>query len=302
MKTGYCFLTNTKLYLLSARQILLPLLLRAAIPNYKNEKCMEYKDMMGNTVRLHALPQRIVSLVPSQTELLYDLGLEHEVVGITKFCVHPASWFRTKARVGGTKTVHLDKVKQLQPDLILANKEENTKEQVAALAADYPVWVSDIKTIADGLEMIKQVGLITGKGGEAAALASKIQSAFLQLSLSPRPKKNRVAYLIWREPWMAAGGDTFISDIIITLGWENALGHLDRYPALTLQELAAAAPDTILLSSEPYPFKEKHVAELRAVLPTAKIQLVDGEYFSWYGSRMLPATTYFEGLLAAAHA
>lgn len=255
----------------------------------------QFTDMTGKTIEVNYPPQRIVSLVPSQTELLFDLGLNDEVIGITKFCVHPNAWFRNKKRIGGTKTVHIDQVANLQPDLIIANKEENTKEQIEKLAHHFPVWISDIKTIGQGLQMICEVGDLTGKMIPALQLCTEISTGFLQLPKPETPKK--VAYFIWRGPWMCAGGDTFISDMITRMGWINVLGHRNRYPEIELMELAALQPDIILLSSEPYPFKEAHIAEIKAILPHAAVKLVDGEMFSWYGSRMKKAVPYLQKML-----
>lgn len=252
--------------------------------------------MMGREVALEGYPQRIVSLVPSQTELLYDLGLDAEVVGITKFCVHPNDWFRNKKRVGGTKTVHLDILRALQPDLIIANKEENTQEQVEQLAGEYPVWTSNIQTVAEGLEMIRQVGTLTGRDTEAGVITDKIAHGFSQLGGITRPI--RVAYYIWREPWMCAGGDTFISDMIGRMGWVNATADLRRYPTVPPAELMDRGVQLVLLSSEPYPFKEKHIEEIKEALPGVEVRLVDGEMFSWYGSRMQLATRYLQDLVA----
>lgn len=252
-------------------------------------------DMMGRTLQAPRQPKRIVSLVPSQTELLYDLGLTDEVVGITKFCVHPNEWFRNKKRVGGTKNVHISTVKALQPDLIIANKEENTREQIEELATMYPVWVSEITTIDGGLNMITQVGILVNRAAEADILVNSIRQAFAQIIQTDQPKK--VAYFIWRQPWMCAGGDTFIADMIRQMGWVNVLQHLNRYPAIDIATLSALQPDILLLSSEPYPFKYIHIAELQTLLPDTQIKLVDGEMFSWYGSRMLHAAEYLSGLL-----
>lgn len=254
-----------------------------------------FTDMTGYNLTVPETPQRIVSLVPSQTELLYSLGLEEEVVGITKFCVHPESWFRNKRRVGGTKTVHMDIVAELQPDLILANKEENTKTDIEQLRTLYPVWTSDIQNVPQALEMIRQVGLLTGKTENATALADEVQAGFNQLAASSRPL--RVAYFIWRNPWMCAGGDTFISDLITRMGWHNVLADVLRYPEVSMEQLKELQPEVLLLSSEPYPFKEKHIAELQEILPHSRIMLVDGEMFSWYGSRMLDALPYLAKLI-----
>jgi len=247
-----------------------------------------FTDQLGATVSLPGIPRRIVSLVPSQTELLFDLGLEEEVVGITKFCVHPESWFRSKARVGGTKQVHVDKVRALQPDLVIANKEENLKEDVDAIRAFCPVWTSDITDISSALEMISGIGEITGRGAEASRIREKIQRGLA--AIVPNPRK--VVYIIWKDPFMAAGGDTFIHAMLDACGWDNLLAGQRRYPELSLEELKALAPEYVLLSSEPYPFKTKHLEDLSKVLPESKILLVDGEMFSWYGSRMLQFSNY----------
>lgn len=252
------------------------------------------RDMIGRTVQVPVQPRRIISLVPSQTELLYDLGLEEEVAGITKFCVHPESWFRSKTRVGGTKQVHADRVAALHPDLIIANKEENVQEQVEALAEQYPVWVSDIGNLEDALVMMRAIGGLTGRQEKAEALARKIEADFRSLPLTS-PKK--VAYCIWKDPWMFAGGDTFIHDILGRLGWQNVLSGQLRYPSPDLATLAGLQPELVLLSSEPYPFKEKHIAEITAMLPATEVLLVDGEMFSWYGSRLQHAVSYFRQLV-----
>lgn len=252
-------------------------------------------DMMGRAVTLNGVPNRIVSLVPSQTELLYDLGLDEEVVGITKFCIHPESWFRSKRRVGGTKSVHLDIIDTLQPDLIIANKEENTQEQVEALAAKYPVWISDIRTLDEALQMIRGVGEITGRATRAGEIANEITAGFDALGKGADPL--RVAYYIWRDPWMSVGGDTFISDMITGMGWVNVLGNKSRYPVVSPEELTGSGVQRVLLSSEPYPFKEKHIAEIKQALPDVEVMLVDGEMFSWYGSRLLHAPQYFSGIV-----
>ncbi len=251
--------------------------------------------MLGNKVEIKVPPRRIVSLVPSQTELLYDLGLDDEVAGITKFCVHPDEWFRKKKRVGGTKTVHTDIVKSLGPDLIIANKEENTKEQIAELSELFPTWVSDIRTAEEGLAMIREVGKIVGKAATAEQLANEIASGFMSLQRAAAPK--RVAYFIWRKPWMCAGGDTFISNMIEKAGWQNVLADKMRYPEIELSELKERNAELILLSSEPYPFKDAQITEIKAVMPNSDVMLVDGEMFSWYGSRMKKAVKYLEKLV-----
>ena len=250
-------------------------------------------DQLNRTVDLPQYPpRRIVSLVPSQTELLYDLGLEEFVVGITKFCVHPESWFRSKQRIGGTKNVDIEKVKALQPDLIIANKEENTKKQVEDLMSVAPVWISDINTLDDAIAMIDAVGVITDTSRKATAISTQVRSSFEKYDQSNTPIP--VCYLIWKDPYMTVGGDTFISDMLSYCGLQNVYQNKNRYPEITIEEVKALDPAIVLLSSEPYPFKEKHVQEIAALLPHAEVLLADGEMFSWYGSRLLYAAGYFE--------
>lgn len=252
-------------------------------------------DQMHRTIEVPIHPQRIISLVPSQTELLYDLGLGDRVVGITKFCIHPEGWFRTKTRVGGTKQVDLDKVRAVKPDLIIGNKEENAQADIEALEQEFPVWMSDVRDLEGALDMIRCVGELTHSGAQAHALSQRIAAAFAELE---RPG-NRVsaAYFIWRDPLMVAGGDTFISDMMHRAGFSNAFAHrMERYAEITPADLAAADPDVILLSSEPYPFAEKHLLEFNMICPGTPVHLVDGELFSWYGSRLLRSPAYFNGL------
>ncbi len=256
---------------------------------------------MQREITLQGLPGRIISLVPSQTELLADLGLEKEVIGITKFCIYPMDWFRTKERIGGTKTLELDKIKSLKPDLIIGNKEENEKGQVEELIKTKCVWMSDIKTLGDACDMIRRIGELTGKNERSEELAGEIEKRFSKLrkQINKFPKK-RVAYFIWKSPWMVAGGDTFIDHMLGICGLENIFAQM-RYPEITLEELAAEKPDVIFLSSEPYPFREKHIELLHEVCPGTQVLLVDGELFSWYGTRLLKSPGYFFELLSSLH-
>lgn len=250
----------------------------------------EVVDQMGRRLKVPKSPQRIISLVPSQTELLHDLGLGDRVVGITKFCIHPESWRSEKTIVGGTKQYHFDRIEGLQPDLILGNKEENEKDGIEQLALQYPVWMSDIATLDDALLMIRQVGGLVNKTSEAGVIADSIQSGFA--GIKPSFRNPSTLYLIWKGPYMAAGKGTFIDAMMQCAGYENCIGE-SRYPILTLDEIEDLNPESILLSSEPYPFKEQHVEELKELLPNAEIQLVDGELFSWYGSRLIKSADYF---------
>jgi len=238
-------------------------------------------------------PKRIISLVPSITELLCALGLESRLVGITKFCVHPLHLQTTIRRIGGTKNLHVEEIIALQPDLVIANKEENLKAEVERIAASAPVWLSDITSYTDALQLIADAGKCTGTEIEAAAILRDITEARNKLHFS---SPVTAVYLIWKNPWMAAGGDTFIHSMMEIAGFTNLLQDSARYPEVSPDLIAALQPEVVLLSSEPYPFRSIHQAELQALLPTAQIQLVDGEYFSWYGSRMLPAMAYFRSL------
>ena len=252
-----------------------------------------FVDQIGEKVKLTAPPKRIISLVPSQTELLNSLGLEEEVIGITKFCIHPKEWFQNKTRIGGTKSLNIDKIKALKPDLILANKEENNREEIEELKENFPVWTSDVKTIQDAFQMIFEIGKIVGQHEKAIQLASKLKSDFDSLNFS---KSQKAAYLIWNKPIMVSGGDTFINSMMNLAGFENVFANENRYPQKSIDELIEANPEILLLSSEPFPFKEKHIHEFQLSMPNTKIKLVDGEIFSWYGSRMLQAAPYFRKL------
>lgn len=253
-----------------------------------------YTDQMGRSVQLRFPPRRIISLVPSQTELLADLGLHRAVVGITKFCVHPENWRKEKTWIGGTKQVKLDKIAELDPDLIIGNKEENVKSQIEALAEKYAVWMSDVKDLASALDMIRAVGRLTDTLPIAERVARDIQKQFEHLADAlrdaPRP---RVAYFIWRNPYYVVGHHTFIDAMIRRAGFLNVFGDRPRYPAVSMEDLAAAQPDRIFLSSEPFPFKGKHLEPFRQACPKAKIQFVRGDLFSWYGSRLLLSAKYF---------
>lgn len=248
----------------------------------------------GQLISLPAIPKRIISLVPSQTELLAGLGLTDEVVGITKFCIHPKEWFRSKIRVGGTKQLNSAIIHSLAPDLVIANKEENVKEQINELQEQYPVWISDVNNLDDAYDMIHQIGAMTGKSEKATHIIGQISTEFSQLPTTD--SRLRTAYLIWQKPYMTVGGDTFIHSMLELAGFDNIYKEKYRYPEVTIAELKNANCELLLLSSEPFPFQQKHIDELQSLLPNTRIILVDGELFSWYGSRLLKAPAYFTAL------
>ncbi len=262
---------------------------------------MHVTDQTGKLVFIPELPQRIISLVPSQTELLAHLQLEQRVIGITKFCIHPNHWFRNKQRIGGTKNPNHSLIERLKPDLILANKEENNPDDIAAFEAFCPVWTSNISTINDALQMIEAIGKVTGTSERASAL---VQELIQKLDAIPTRKAIKVAYVIWKNPFMVAGGDTFIHAMLSKAGFINVFENSKRYPTISTEQLTDTGADVVFLSSEPYPFKEKDIVELKDNLTQTKqhqkipdIILVNGEYFSWYGSRLLEATDYLNALI-----
>lgn len=254
-----------------------------------------YTDQCNRVIQLDQTPQKIVSLVPSLTELLSDLGLEKQVVGITKFCVHPNSWFRNKTRVGGTKNLSFDKIQSLKPDLIIASKEENKKEEIEALEKTTPVWISNIANLEDALSMIKTVGNLTGTILKADKIIADITFNFS--CLTPAKEDITAAYLIWKDPYITVGGDTFISSMMKLCGWKNVYENTQRYPEISIQQLKERNTRLILLSSEPYPFQLKHLEEIKKQIPQATVKLVDGEMFSWYGSRLIQTATYLRQIL-----
>jgi ABC-type Fe3+-hydroxamate transport system substrate-binding protein len=252
-----------------------------------------FTDQLNRKVTINYPPKRIISIVPSQTELLFELGLTEEVIGITKFCVHPAAQFKAKIKVGGTKKLDIGLIRNLKPDLIIGNKEENTKENIELLSSEFPVWMSDVNNLDDAMKSIGQIAELVDREPEAAYLNHLINAGFtdlqtlaLQLGID-----KKVAYLIWKDPYMLAGRGTFINDILMKIGLTNIIKQ-SRYPEIDMNELAALKPELVFLSSEPYPFREKHVEDLKLILPEAEIMLVDGEMFSWYGSRLVKAVQY----------
>ncbi len=264
-------------------------------------------DQLGQNLVLPGIPQRIISLVPSQTELLFDLGLRQSIVGITKFCERPVELVHNVPKVGGTKNLKFHRVEELSPDLIIANKEENVKEQVEELMHDYPVWISNVRSLEDNYSMIRGIAGIFDKSAVAERTIGRIEYGFNKLSehVSVNGEITGAVYFIWRKPYMTAGIDTFIDYIMKLAGFENMMSselspsieHFinpvnSRYPELSIEFLEKLNPKVLLLSSEPFPFNENHLHELKSKLPDAELILVDGQMFSWYGSRMQYSPKY----------
>lgn len=259
---------------------------------------MKFQDQIGRVLELKKTPKRIICLVPSLTELLFDLGLEDCIVGITKFCVHPEHLKQIKAIVGGTKNINVDKIKDLNPDIILCNKEENSKEIVKICEEIAPTHVSEIFTLTDNLKLINQYGTIFNKERKAIEIIRKINFKLTEFRKFIKNKEvKKVVYLIWKDPWMAAGNTTFIDHLLQLNKFENLYQNEARYPEVHPKKMKQKVNlDFILLSSEPYPFKEKHILEIKKITPKVKTILVDGEMFSWTGSRLLKAFDYFKTL------
>jgi ABC-type Fe3+-hydroxamate transport system substrate-binding protein len=257
-------------------------------------------DQVGIAHRFSQQPKRIISLVPSQTELLCDLGLEPLVVGITKFCVHPYHLKSTKKIIGGTKKIHVEKIRLLAPDIIIANKEENTLEIVESLREIAPVWVTDIITIGDNLQMISDFGVLFNCRMEARKLIDKINFSLAGFKSLMREKPfKKAAYFIWKDPYMVAGEKTFINELLQLNHFANIYESKGRYPEIELRKIRLEGdPELVLLSSEPYPFKDEDAFEIGRFTHHAKTIFVDGEMFSWYGSRILKAFAYFTELQA----
>lgn len=258
---------------------------------------MEYIDQLDRKINLGSTPKRIVSIVPSQTELLHNLGLDMEVIATTKFCVHPQSWFRNKTRIGGTKNLNIEKILSLNPDLIIANKEENDQQQIDELEKTTPIWISDIHNLGDALKMIDSIGILINKKANATKLIAEIKVAFEKLKQKVETNTPKsVLYLIWHNPYMTVGADTFVSDMLTSCGLVNCIKE-DRYPNIDIEQIKDLNPDYIFLSSEPFPFKQKHIEELQKELPFTKIEMVNGEMFSWYGNRLKISPLYFAELM-----
>jgi ABC-type Fe3+-hydroxamate transport system substrate-binding protein len=233
---------------------------------------------------------RIVSLCPSLTELVFDLDRGSDLVGVTRFCVHPADEVRAIEKVGGTKTPKIERIVELHPDIVLLNREENRAEDAEALAmAGIPCHASLPKDTAETAEMVRSIGAALDRQEAAEALARDIEERSRrarETALGRLPV--RFAYLIWRDPLMAVSGDTYISALLSLPGGQNVFADRPkRYPIIDPEDLVRAAADVVLLSTEPFPFDERHVDEISRATALAPevFRVVDGELLSWHGSR-----------------
>lgn len=253
-------------------------------------------DHLGRQVDLPHIPQRIVSLCPSQTETLVALGLGNRLVGRTRFCIHPKALIKKVKNIGGTKLVDFERIRALKPDLIIGEKEENTPEMVAALEAEWPVFVTDVRDLESSTRMVLDLGKITGTEAEAAHLVGQIKASYAAIRPLPRPVS--CLYLIWKDPWMAVGADTFIDSVLKKCGFHNVAASLEgRYPIVTKETFQGKMPEIVLISSEPYPFTNLHVPDVHELAPHSSVRIVDGEMFSWYGSHLIGVENYLNLVL-----
>ncbi len=250
---------------------------------------------------------RIVSLCPSVTELIADLGAAAELVGITRYCTHPPAVASGVEHVGGTKDPDIDRIVALAPDVVFMNIEENRVEDADALIGAGLTCLSDLpKTIDETAGMVRRVGDAIGRRQAAERIALDIETRAERVRHAhDGATEVRWAYLIWRKPYMAAGGDTFVDTLLSLAGGHNVLGdRADRYPAVTTDELIAAAPHVVLLATEPFPFESKHIDELCDLTgwPAHRFAIVDGQDLSWHGSRTPRGIDYAEQVIVAARA
>ena len=255
----------------------------------------KFVDNLSQEILINFPPLRIISLVPSITELLFDLGLNKEIVGITKYCVHHRELIKNKTVVGGVQNIDFNKINALKPDLIIANKEENDKNEIIQLSKNHSVWISDVKQFDESLRLIKNIGELTNKNETAQEINKKIIEKFYNNKIAQ--KNIRVAYLIWKDPYITINKNTFVNDMIEMCGLKNVFAEkTESYPKITINEIKQAKPDFVLLSSEPYSFNMDDAKEIKKNMPSLKIKFVDGEMFSWYGSHILKSYDYFKGL------
>lgn len=237
--------------------------------------------------------RRIVSLVPSLSEALFALGLGDRVVGVTDWCVHPAAEVAALPKVGGTKNPSLARLFELEPDLVIANQEENRERDVEKVReAGIPVWVTYPRSVADAIALLRDLAELGPPSERAERLLASIERAHRRALDEPPERRVRVFCPIWKKPWMAVGGDTYADDLLSLCGGDNVFRERAerRYPLVEEEEIVAAAPEVVLLPDEPYAFGAREVEELsRLAIPAAasrRIHCVDGTWISWYGPRI----------------
>lgn len=266
----------------------------------------EFIDQLGRVVTIENFPKRIISLVPSFTELLFDFGLIEEIIGVTQYCIEPKEKVASITKIGGTKKLQIDLIKRLSPDLIVASKEENDKDQILQLESLFPIWIADIINFDSSIAAIKSLSEITNKvqkGEKIVEGSFNVKSIIGKEFCNSMLFNKKVLYFIWRKPYMVVGRDTYINSILEILGFRNCVLELNlsngpsnkslRYQTISEGELKTMTPDFVFLSTEPYPFHEKHFPEFMDMFPNSQIIKVRGDIFSWYGSRFYKSLDYF---------
>jgi ABC-type Fe3+-hydroxamate transport system substrate-binding protein len=267
---------------------------------------MEFYDATGAAVILPAPPRRIVSLIPSVTEILFALGAGPSVAGCTVYCTEPSDGVATKTRVGGEKNPKLDVIRELGADLVVANVEENVREHIETLRGwGIPVYVTYPRTVADGIRLVSDLGSVVGRPERGRDMAAALEAARHDVDSARAGKPaRRVFYPIWRGPWMTVNRDTYVHDMLALCGGDNVFGpSATRYPEVTLEDIARAAPEVILLPDEPYRFRQAHLADFDAhpdipAVRQRRVHLVDGKLATWYGPRIAAAIRVLPRLIA----
>jgi len=266
------------------------------------------KDATGRELALGRAPRRIVSLIPSVTETLFALGLDEAIVGVTVYCVEPRAGVARKTKVGGEKNPKLELIRELTPDLVIANVEENLKTHVDQLREwGIPVWVTYPRTVAEGIGMVRELGELTATRTRAAAIADELEALLAagQARTAARPPVP-VFYPIWRAPYMTINADTYVHDMLAVCGGRNVFGaRPERYPTISLEEVRAARPDVIVLPDEPFRFRAIHIQDFAPytdipAVARGRIHLMDGKLFCWYGPRIGDALRTLPEIFAGA--
>jgi ABC-type Fe3+-hydroxamate transport system substrate-binding protein len=255
------------------------------------------QDDLSRRVRFNFPPCHIVSLCPSITETIFVLGAGDLLSGRTRYCIHPAGKVASVPEIGGTKDPDIEAILKIAPDLVIAEKEENTRRVIEKLEKEIPVFVFSVESFAQALAMISGLGELTGKITRASGLIKRIEQAFAEL---PPAEAKTAAYLIWEKPLMAAGKNTFIDAMMEKAGFRNIFRNKSaRYPKISLTELSEEKPEVLILSTEPCAYTLEDVKRYRRLLPETEVILIEGDLFSWYGARMLKAAEYIKGVLSA---
>ena len=254
------------------------------------------KDCLGDEISIPKNITKIVSLVPSISELIYDLNAEDKIVGVTKFCVHPKYFQIEKTVVGGVQEFDIDKIIALKPDVVFASKDENFEDEIIELRKHVPVYVTDVKNVNEAISMIKTIGALLNKRSDADKITMKIDMQLKDLAKVTDDLLYRsAAYFVWNDPWVAAGKDTFIDSLLKLIKVDNVFSNLkERYPMVTGANIHIGNPQMIMLPSEPFKFEDKHAIEIGRHTHDAATFFVDGQMFSWYGSRLVKSIDYLK--------